>query len=496
MSAVELPGSMRPEPENARILRDAHPEEPVSVTVHLKPGEQPAPSPSQEMTEVIERFAASHGLVARHHPLRRCVFLHGAVQQMTQAFETSLRIYDDGVRRFRARSGPLRIPEELAPFAIAVLGLDRRPVVTRHLSASAQPIDGDGLWPSEVASLYGLGPALDAPGECVGIIALGGGYSSDDFAAAMKNTSRPLPIVVDCPVNGVQNLFGVDQTADQEIALDLQVIAGLVPSARIAVYFAENNIKSLADAIRQAIADSVNRPKVLSISWGSAEKFWAEADRNALQSAFEDAAKIGITVVAAAGDYLATAGVPGGAAHVLFPASSPLVLACGGTQIALDASTTIASETVWHDGSAGTGGGISDVFEVPDYQQKAAVPASFNDKKIGRGIPDVCGVASHDPGYRIIYNGQPMAMQGTSAVAPLWASLVAMANAQRGFSVGNIHSFLYANSTLCRRVIHGDNRIDGVGYEAGPDWNACAGLGVPNSDTVDGLVSIQASQSR
>ena len=65
-----------------------------------------------------------------------------------------MRIYDDGERRFRARTGPLPIPEELAPWTLAVLGLDERPVVRRRrLTAAAAPGDGKGLWPAEVATV-------------------------------------------------------------------------------------------------------------------------------------------------------------------------------------------------------------------------------------------------------------------------------------------------------------------------------------------------------
>ena len=496
MASREIPGSFRSEPAGAQAIRDADPDEKISVTVHLKTTEQPA-GPT-EARRAFARFATRHRLGVRHDPVRRRIQLDGTSEQLSRAFGTSLRIYDDGIRRFRARSGPLVVPEELETWTIAALGLDERPVVKhRRLTSAAAPADGDGLWPTQIADLYGLGHDLDAPGQCIGIIALGGGYLPADLAAAAKGMNRPLPMVVDCPVNGTTNLFGGGQPSDEEISLDLQVVAALVPSARIAVYFADNNLRGLTDAIRQAVADNVNRPRVLSISWGSAEEFWAQSDRDAVESAFTDAAKLGITVVAAAGDYLATAGLQDDQAHVLFPASSPLALACGGTQITLDSGgAALAGEAVWNDGSIGTGGGISDVFELPAYQNNAAIPPSFNDGKVRRGIPDICAAASHSPGYRIVLNGQPQAMQGTSAAAPLWASLIAAANSRRGAPLGAVHSFLYADRTLCRAVVEGNNRLDGVGYDAGPGWNACTGLGVPNSRTVEGLAAIPDHQTQ
>jgi kumamolisin len=343
--------------------------------------------------------------------------------------------------------------------------------------------DTSGMWPTEVASLYGITEQMDAKGQCVGILALAGGYLPSDLSAATADMGRQLPLVVDYGVNGGANNFGGgDHLADAELALDLQIIAALVPSARIVVYFGP---------IHQAVTDDVNRPKVLSISWGSAEKFWSNSIRNDVNSALADASKAKVTVVAAAGDQLATDGLLDGNAHVLFPASSPYVLACGGTQLELASDgTTLLDEKVWNDGLTGTGGGISDVFEVPSYQQNIALPRSVKDGGLRRGVPDVAAAAGQTPGYRIILNGKPIVKNGTSAATPVWASLIAMVNARRGQPIGLVQPILYGNPLLCRSILKGNNRVDGVGYDAGPGWNPCTGLGVPNGmATIDALVA-------
>lgn len=489
-STFELPESSRPEPGGAMAIGDVDRDAQISVTVHLR-GVELAESASP--IDLFQRFATCHHLALKRDLSRRSIWLEGNVGQLSKAFGTSMHLYDDGICKFRARSGPLSIPEELAPWTLAVLGLDERPIVRRPLFAAVARADGEGLWPPEITTLYGLSSELDAPGQCVGIIALGGSYDPADLVAAAQGAKRRLPLVVPCPVSGKTNPFGNNEFADQETTLDLQVVATLVPSARIAVYFAENTIASLVDAIRAAVSDDVNRPTVLSISWGSAEKFWVDSDINAVQSAFADASKRGITVVAAAGDYLATAGLLDGEAHVLFPASSPLVLACGGTQLSLDETGAIADEEVWHVGSVGTGGGISNKFSLPDFQRTASVPGSYKEGKIGRGVPDVSATASKNPGYRVIYKRESIALDGTSAAAPLWASLIAMANSKRGGSLGTVHSFLYTNSILCRQVSIGNNRLNEIGYDARPGWNPCTGLGVPNKNTVDQLASVPFS---
>jgi kumamolisin len=512
---VPLRGSFQPEPEAVRVNKVGDGTEETSVAIYLKRGSapkgglvEPAPlcslhtgtrrqallvSRVGEYAEGMERladFAQKHGLRFRPDFMRRCVHLDGTREELAQSLGATLHSYDDGHQRYQARVGPLLVPDEIEPYTHAVLGLDERPVIPSRLKSAADDSDAAGLWPTQVPSLYGISHELDAAGQCVGIIALGGGYLPSDLQIALNRMNRPTPLVIDFPVGGARNNFGGGDAADEEIALDLQVIASLVPGARIVVYFAANNIQSLAEAIHQAVTDEANRPQVLSISWGSAEKFWTQAGRDTMQAVLEDAAKLKVTVVAAAGDSLATAGLHDGAAHVLFPASSPLVLACGGTAMTLDANEARQDETVWNEGVIGTGGGISDLFDVPEYQKQIALPKSQNDGGLRRGVPDVAGLAAQNPGYRIMLNGQQKVKNGTSAVTPLWAALIAMANAQRAEPIGLAHPVLYGTPSLCSAITVGNNRSNGIGYDGAPVWNACAGLGVPSGErTIEALVT-------
>ena len=105
------------------------------------------------------------------------------------------------------------------------------------------------------------------------------------------------------------------------------------------------------------------------------EDRWSQQSINAFNSLFHDAATLGITVCAASGDNGSSDGDDDGADHVDFPASSPWVLACGGTSLALS-DGKIASETVWNGGEMGgaTGGGVSQHFSKPSYQASVNVP--------------------------------------------------------------------------------------------------------------------------
>ena len=515
---VLLKGSDRVAPEGATLVGDVEPDEKITVTVLvkrrtadkftpgsagdlarlLKPVTRQALAAQRRRTHAraaarIHKLAAAYGLtVGRIDLVQRTVEIEGTARQMAEIFGATLRIYDDGRRRFRARVGQLVIPAEIAPWTRAVLGFDERPMVpTYRLQAQAGGGTGSGLWPTEMAALYGIPLDLDVSSVSVGIVALGGGYLAADLKAALAAMKREAPVVVDVPVAGNSNSFGDGMTAaEQEIALDLQVLAALLPKAKIAIYFAGNSRDSLVAAIHQAVLDDINRPQVISVSWGSAEKFWNETGYEAMQAALADAIRLRVSMLFASGDELATAGLTDGKVHVWFPASSPYALGCGGTSPILGAgNTSIASEVVWNEGFSGTGGGISDLFPVPVYQEKLALPKSLNDGNVRRGVPDVAGAAASTPGYRIVVNDTEVVKDGTSAATPLWAALIAMVNAARGEPIGFLNSALYSNPGAFRLIERGNNRVQGMGYDAGDGWNACTGLGVPKGADIIAALS-------
>jgi kumamolisin len=201
---------------------------------------------------------------------------------------------------------------------------------------------------------------------------------------------------------------------------------------------------------------------------------------DAYDQLFADAAALGITVLAAAGDNGSSDGTSDGRAHVDFPASSPHVVGCGGTALVANGAA-IVSETVWNANptSSATGGGVSDHFAVPGYQSGAHVPPSANPGgHVGRGVPDVAAVADPRTGYAVRVDGHDLVFGGTSAVAPLWASLVARLNQQLKRRVGALHPALYggAGAAACHDITRGGNGK----YRAAKGWDACTGWGSPS----------------
>ena len=174
--------------------------------------------------------------------------------------------------------------------------------------------------------------------------------------------------------------------------------------------------------------------------------------------------------------------------HVDFLGSSSHALSCGGTRLEGQGST-ITNEVVWNnEGLCGgaTVGGVSDVFDLPNYQVNANVPPSANpDGRIGRGVPDVAGNADPNTGYQILVDGQYSVIGGTSAVASLWAGLIALLNQKLGKPVGYLNPALYSLSGTAQAfndITNGNNYIKGNSgpYQAGVGWDACTGLGSPD----------------
>jgi kumamolisin len=154
-------------------------------------------------------------------------------------------------------------------------------------------------------------------------------------------------------------------------------------------------------------------------------------------------------------------------------------LGCGGTEL-IAANGAIQQEVVWNDqpqGGGASGGGVSSFFTLPTWQTNANVPAPPTGGG-GRGVPDVAGDASPETGYNVLFDGQPGVVGGTSAVAPLWAALIALLNQQRGSNIG------FANPALYQSAENGFDDItqgNNGNYSAGPGWDPCTGLGSPNS---------------
>ena len=471
---------------------------PLEVTVVLRRRAGPAPQPAAwpraprwrrgefgqhcgaepQDLERVREFARTHGLTeVQADAHRRVLRLAGAPHSLERAFAVRLGQY-----RFEDGRGPFvgcgNAPT-LPPGVVAVLGLDRRPVAQPR---SRRPLATPHVTytPPQLGQLYEFPAGTDGSGQSVAIIELGGGFSSADLTKYFQGLGIKAPSVTAVSVSGGSNQPG--GAADDEVMLDIEVVGALAPGAAIVVYFAPNTDQGFYEAISQAAHDATHKNAVMSISWGGPEDSWTGPSRDAMQTALEDAVALGVTVTAASGDSGSSDGESDGQPHVDFPASSPYVLGCGGTKL-IASGSTITSEVVWNETSAGegaTGGGVSTVFALPSWQESSGVPKAPGGSG-GRGVPDVAGNADPLTGYQVLVGGAAQVIGGTSAVAPLWAALVARCNQKLGAPLGDPHAALYQIGTKAFRDITSGNN---GAYAAGRGWDACTGLGSPRGATL------------
>jgi kumamolisin len=511
---VKLAGSERTAMSGARVAGKIPPQERFEVTVRLRPA-APLPSAAEYFHDgplarrrylsragyakkygtraadfaKLRAFAKKYGLiVVAESAARHTSLLSGTAAAFSAAFAVQLRYYTHPQGSYRGRVGSISLPKSLAGIVQGVFGLDNRPQAAPHFqlagAAGAQSKKkrhaSASFTAPALAGLYDFPTGVDGSGQCIALIELGGGFRPTDIDAYFKALGIAVPTVTAVSVDHGANTPTTANGPDGEVMLDIEVAAAIAPQASIAVYFAPNTSSGFLDAVTTALHDTLNKPSVLSISWGGAEATWTAQAMQQLDAAFQTAAALGVTVCVAAGDGGSADGESDARAHVDFPASSPHVLACGGTSV-LASGNAITSEVVWNDGpTSATGGGISDVFALPSYQASAAVPPSANPGgRVGRGLPDVAGDADPDTGYEVRVDGQNLVFGGTSAVAPLWAGLVALCNKKLGTPVGFLNPLLYgslAGKGLCRDITSGSNGA----YAARVGWDACTGWGSPN----------------
>jgi kumamolisin len=447
--------------------------------------------------DMIRKFAEENNLQMLERGdevLRRTVTLAGTASQMEKAFGVELIDYDHPDGSYRGRTGTIQLPEELAPIVQGVFGLDDRPVAKPHFRIRGNNrtfgsrVSNTSYSPVDVAKLYEFPQDANGSGQVIGLIELGGGYRPADIKEYFQSLGLQPPVVNTSSVDQAKNRPSTPESADGEVMLDIEVAGAVAPGASIVVYFAPNTSRGFQDALSMAIHDQLRKPTVISISWGGPESGWTSQSMQNFDEVAQEAGLLGIAVTVAAGDNGSSDGVNDGQNHVDFPASSPHVLACGGTRL-LAVNGSISSETVWNDGAQGgaTGGGYSAVFMRPDWQAKDV-------QQPKRGVPDVAGDADPESGYDVLVDGQKMVVGGTSAVAPLWAGLIALLNQKLQTRIGFINPILYNidQSTCFRDILSGNNGA----FPAGPGWDAATGLGSPlGIQLIQGVQEV-ASQSQ
>lgn len=523
---VALQGSERAAREGAAAAGPVDPSEAASVSVYVRRRSDaaPLPDPPRRIGKALSRpefarrygaeeadldavasFGAAHGLaVALRDAGRRVVVLGGTLGQLSAAFRVTLARYEAPGVSYRGYDGQLSVPSALEGIVAAAVGLDNRPI-----GRSATIVDphhiGTSPNPLQVAQLYDFPAGADGSGQTIALLefspgrdGLPSGYSTASLDAFFQQLGLPTPEVVTAPLilGAPVGYSGTPSLGNVETMLDIEVAGAVAPGAKIVVYFAPDNEQGWVDGISTALHDAQYHADMISISWGEAESLWPAQAISNFDICLADSPQLGVTVLASTGDDGTRCYANDGKTHVAYPASSPLVLACGGTMFdsGPDSDLTEVSWVVPAQGSqawSATGGGISLVHTPAPLWQAlgASLPKDTSTGAAGRGVPDVAGYAN---GYGIFVGetvnndflpGGVQTIGGTSSVAPLYAGLLARVNEILGEPVGwiNEHLYRFDRAVVFNDVTKGQtNGAPGLPYftySPAPGWDACTGLG-------------------
>lgn len=406
-----------------------------------------------------------------------------------------------------------------------------RATASSAVTACSSAVGAGGYTADQIASAYGFNGLYNASpnnlgsGVTVALYELEP-YASKDITAYQNCYGTPTNTVSDVLVDGGASCgSGVskDPSCGLEDELDIEDVIGLAPDASIHVYQGPNTNRGAFDTYNQIVTDDT--AKVISTSWGECESELGSSAASAENTLFQEAAAQGQSVFAAAGDggsqdgCADSAGNPTSTPAVDDPASQPYVTGVGGTSLA---STVGPVESVWNDGTQGGagGGGVSTLWAAQPYQSGFARGQSSISCGSGgtacREVPDVSADADPNTGYDIYWKptsstgakGWPAnywgVLGGTSAAAPTWASLVALADASSACSsapVGFANPGLYAAARTSygsnfNDITSGDNSIGGVaGYSAGRGYDMASGLGSPIGTTLASTLCGEAGDS-
>lgn len=412
----------------------------------------------------------------------------GSTRNINKALQINLQKYTDFGHIYHASKQPISILKSWNNKLVNILGLNTDKIAFPYCKIAQRNKDIESkaivpFTPPELALLYNFPTNLNGLGQKIGIIELGGGYILSDITTYLSMLNiTDTPNITAVSVDGAVNDPNDPSGASVEVVLDIEVIVAIVPKAEIRVYFAPNSDQGFYNAINQAANDGC---KIISISWGATEKNWFSSSMTSYNTMFQNITTTkNVTVFAAAGDNGSSDGEIG--TNVDFPASSPYVVACGGTRLIASDSTTISQETVWNvnSQSSATGGGISKVFTMPNYQASLSYP--LNNK---RGVPDISGAADPNTGYVLYMTGETIVVGGTSAVSPLWSALMGKINQSKGSPVGFLQPIIYASPTVCRDITQGNNGA----YSAAGGWDPCTGYGSPNGQSLLNLITNNTS---
>ncbi|KVE42273.1 S53 family peptidase [Burkholderia sp. BDU5] len=517
-----------------RFLRDLHTPSSAAYGKHLTPAEFAAQyAPTQRQVALVEAHLRKSGFRdIQVSPNRLLISATGTAEAVRTAFNTRLKSFTLEGRRVYANQDAAQVPAELGGIVGAVLGLDsatlahtynRQAAVTGAVggakaslaaraseataAASGTPVL-TGHDPLEFSRIYRAGSTPTASQTTVGVIMAGDARPVVRDLDAFTAKAGLARVAATVTRTGPPGSDYSDNAGLSEWDMDSQAIVGAAGGeVKGLVFYAAPSmlLTDITEAYNRAVVDNV--AKVINVSLGVCE---AGARSSGTQAAddriFKSAVAQGQTFVVAAGDAGAYEcsvsrisggqGVPARSDYsVSEPATSPYVVAVGGTTLSTDKSTgAYAGEVAWNEGLQpigvydpygsydgtqrlwATGGGYSKNEAVPAWQRGVLGTSSKT-----RAVPDVAFDADGRSGAHVYVNGETEQWGGTSLAAPIFAGIWARMQSDNGnrlgFPLASLYRYVPSNGALVHDVKSGNNGSGGYGYKAGAGWDPVAGFG-------------------
>ncbi len=458
-------------------------------------------APTSNQVQQVTSYLQSQGMtVTSVAPNNLLIDATTNVAQAQQSFQVQINTYKAGKHSFYANAQPPSVPSSVSALIASINGLDNSVKVQPLYQLNTQQQDGKfasptGLGPKDLAGFYDVTPLQDngmlGDNQTLALFELDG-YQQSDLTQYFQNYNLGTPNIKNVLVD---NFNGSAGQGAIEAELDIEVAAGIAPHANQIVYEGPNTTQGLNDTYNKIVTD--NKAQVVSTSWGLCEGSSGSAELQTLDTIFKQGAAQGMSFLAASGDSGAY-DCQDSNLGVDSPASDPYVTGVGATNLQQN-NGNYGSESVWSNSlqtqrgpkGAGSGGGISNTFKMPNWQTGPGVNQYNTNNRV---VPDVTAVGDPSTGYSVyctVTNAgcSPlgwMAVGGTSASAPFWAGCVLLLNqylkSQGKPVLGHLNASLYKlnNSQTQFAPFHDVKMGNNLFYNATSGYDAASGLGSPD----------------
>lgn len=413
---------------------------------------------------------------------RMSVFVQGTPQQLSMAFQTEFARVSCEDTEFTSAITVPSLPSGVAARVLAVNGLQPHLRMKRLGQAPRVAAASAGYMPAQIAAGYSLSATATGAGETIAIMIDGYPDASDYLAFwSVAGVNRLASSVTRVSVSG--GPATVDEISIMEATLDVEWSGALAPAAAIRIYgipaLGSSGINAACAQI-YTDAQTVTGLHQLSMSFGGAESSLASSSTQAMNQRFAVLASAGISVLASSGDGGSNPSAdtgdysPTAPLVVIYPASDPYVAGIGGTSLVLGSAGNTVSETAWSN----SGGGYSQLFPRPDWQQPVALGSASDGHRL---VPDISAAADINYGGYLYYKGKSYTVGGTSWSCPIWAAFTAALNGTRRShglpALGNLGPVIYPlmGSASFRDITSGSNGA----YSARAGYDLCTGIGAP-----------------